>query len=147
MKVVATPNLIDAGILWSGVIFGSAIMGPNVTRTGSCMISSPITIFSDFPHMHRTGTMITLDVERSGSSTFTNLVDIPQWSFDDQPNSLIDPSQQQINPGDTLRTTCWWDTMGRSINYGEASSDEMCFNFIYHYPLMSNQYACVSVTL
>jgi cytochrome c5 len=146
MVVVDTPNLIDAGILWSGVIFGTAISGPNVSKTGVCSIGSPITVFSDFPHMHRTGTHITLDVQRAGSGTWTNLVDVSPWSFDDQPNSPIPQAEQMINRNDQLRTTCWWDTMGRSISYGEASNDEMCFNFIYHYPLMSNQYACVTPT-
>jgi hypothetical protein len=143
MTLTNEPNLIDAGILWSGLIFLSPINGSNVSKTYTCSLGAPITIFSDFPHMHQTGLRITLDVLPSGQSNWTNLVDVSPWSFFDQPNIDIPPAAQQLQSGDQLRTTCWWDTQGRTINYGEASSDEMCFNFIYHYPLMSNQFGCV----
>lgn len=141
------PGLTEAGMLWSGVSWVNAINGANVDRVGTCTINSPITIFSAFPHMHKLGTRITLEVQRANSATWNTLVDIDPWSFNDQPNILIDPAEQQINAGDKLRTHCWWNTNGNAINFGEASDDEMCFNFIYHYPLMSNQYRCWSIAL
>lgn len=140
-------GLINAGMLWSGVSWLNAINGANVDHVGTCTINSAITIFSAFPHMHMTGTRITLEVQRMGNQNWTTLVDIDPWSFNDQPNIAIDPAEQMIMPGDKLRTHCWWDTGGRGINFGEASNDEMCFNFIYHYPLMSNAYACWDVAL
>lgn len=140
-------GLIDAGMLWSGVSWIQAINGPNVDKVGTCTINTPITIFSAFPHMHQLGTKITLEVQRAGDPNWTTLVDIDPWSFNDQPNILIDPAEQMIMPGDKLRTHCWWNTGGRNVPFGEASQDEMCFNFIYHYPLMSNQYQCWSISL
>ncbi len=140
-------GLTEAGMLWSGVSWFNAINGANVDHVGTCTINTPITIFSAFPHMHRLGTRITLEVQRANTATWTTLVDIDPWSFNDQPNIVIDPAEQQINPGDKLRTHCWWNTNGQSISFGEASHDEMCFNFIYHYPLMSNQYSCWSIAL
>ena len=66
------------------------------------------------------------------------------WSFHDQPNVAVPLPLQQVQPGDKLKTTCWWNTQGRGINFGEASQDEMCFNFINHYPLIPNaNLACV----
>jgi hypothetical protein len=74
------------------------------------------------------------------------LTEIPAWDYEDQPNMPIPMAEQQLDVGDQLRTTCWWDTQGRDISFGEETSDEMCFNFIYHYPLVSNPtLACVTL--
>jgi hypothetical protein len=134
-------------MLWSGVSWLQAINGPNVDHEGTCTINTPITIFSAFPHMHRLGIRITLELRRMGDPNWTTLVDIDPWSFNDQPNIVIDPQHQMIMPGDQLRTHCWWNTNGNNVSFGEASSDEMCFNFIYHYPLLSNQYLCWDIAL
>jgi hypothetical protein len=148
-RVVTTdaPGLVDAGMLWSGVSWLQAINGANVDKVGTCTINTPITIFSAFPHMHQLGTKITLEVRRMGQPGWTTLVDIDPWSFNDQPNIPIDPAEQMINPGDELRTHCWWNTQGNNVPFGEASDDEMCFNFIYHYPLLSNAYTCWELSL
>jgi hypothetical protein len=39
---------------------------------------------------------------------------------------------QVMEPGDTLITTCTYDSSGRTntTRFGYASSDEMCFNFM-----------------
>jgi hypothetical protein len=137
------PNLEPAGMLWSGVIWQQALDGNNVSKTHTCTLNSDLTIFSVFPHMHKTGTQITLELQRAGTTDWVPLVDISGWNFEDQPNVAIAEENQQLRSGDKLRTKCWWNTMGRSIPFGEASDDEMCFNFIYHYPQISFQLACV----
>jgi hypothetical protein len=143
MLLTDEQGLTPAGIVWAGVIWSTALNGSNVSREHTCRIQSPVTMFTVFPHMHKAGTRITLEVQRSGQSTWTTLVDISGWSFEDQPNVPIDPAEQSFMPGDRLRTKCWWDTNGQSINFGEASDDEMCFNFVYHYPKLGFEYACV----
>jgi hypothetical protein len=137
-------GLLDAGMLWSGYIFLAPLNGSMASRSGSCRLNSSFTMFSDFPHMHQLGSRITLDVKRAGQSTWTTLAVVDPWGFQDQPNVAIDPGQQQFSPGDTLRTTCVWDTQGQSVSFGEASSDEMCFNFVYHYPVLADQHACIT---
>lgn len=145
IRVVLTDEvgLTPAGILWSGVIWSSSINGSNVSRTHTCNINEPVTMFTVFPHMHQVGKRITMEVQRAGQSNWTTLVDVSGWSFEDQPNVPIDPAEQTFMPGDKVRTTCWWDTQGQSVSFGEASDDEMCFNFIYHYPKIDFEFACV----
>ena len=145
MVLTDEPDLTPAGMLWSGVMWGGSLNGTNVTRQGECTLSSDITMFAVFPHRHQVGTRITLELRRAGESSYTNIVDITGWSFTDQPNIPVPPQYQQLRRGDRLRTTCWWNTGGRSVRFGEASDDEMCFNFIYHYPKIGSQFACVSL--
>jgi hypothetical protein len=142
------PGLIEAGVLWHGLAWLNPINGANVSRTWTCRINNPITIFTVFPHMHRTGTRITLELQRSGQSSWEMVAEVPAWSFEDQPNITVPLPMQQIQTGDRLRTTCWWNTMGRGIPWGEASDDEMCFNFVFHHPLMNNaNTACLGGSL
>lgn len=148
MRVLLTDQagLTPAGILWSGVIWGSSINGSNVSRTHTCDINQAVTMFTVFPHMHQVGKRITMEVQRAGQSGWTTLVDVSGWSFEDQPNVPIPPAEQTFMPGDKVRTTCWWDTQGQSVGFGEASDDEMCFNFIYHYPKIGFEFACVGLS-
>jgi hypothetical protein len=143
MVLTDETGLEPAGVVWAGVVWASSINGSSVTRTNTCELNEAVTMFTVFPHMHRLGTRITLEVQRGGSGPWATLVDISGWSFEDQPNVPIAATEQAMMPGDRLRTTCWWDTQGQSVNFGEASSDEMCFNFIYHYPKINFDYACV----
>ncbi len=145
MRIILTdePDLTPAGVVWAGVIWSSNLNGSNVSRGNTCTLNQAVTMFSVFPHMHRLGSRITLEVQRSGQSNWTSLVDISGWSFEDQPNVAIPPGEQMFMPGDKLRTTCWWNTQGQSVGFGEASSDEMCFNFVYHYPKINFDFACV----
>jgi hypothetical protein len=138
------PGVEEAAMLWAGAVWNDPIQGASVTRTGTCRVRTPFTIFTVFPHMHQLGSAIQLELKRAGSSSWVKLVDIVGWSFADQPNIAIPPEHQALQPGDELRTTCTWNTGGRAVAFGEASRDEMCFNFVYHYPKLSTPYACVS---
>lgn len=140
-------DLTPAGMLWSGYVWNNDLDGPNESRQGTCTITQDLTMFAVFPHMHKFGTRITLEVQRAGESNWTSLVDIPGWSFEDQPNIAIPESEQMFGNGDRLRTTCYWNTQGQSVPFGEASDDEMCFNFVYHYPKVSFDFACVDYGL
>ncbi len=138
------PGLLESGVVWAGLAWGTALNGPNATRTWTCTVRRAFTMYEVFPHMHQTGTRITLELQRSGQPGWDMVSEVPVWSFHDQPNVHVPLPLQQVQPGDKLKTTCWWDTQGRGINFGEASQDEMCFNFINHYPLIPNaNLACV----
>ena len=131
-------GLTEAGIMWAGGAWLSPINGSNVRRRGTCRVRDPVTIFANFPHMHELGIRIMLELKRQGTNNWVNINEVPAWDFEDQPRLPIEAVHQQLMPGDELRTTCWWNTQGRSVSFGEATDDEMCFNFIYHYPLVSN---------
>lgn len=136
-------NLEEAGMLWCGRVWQGSLNGPNETQQHTWNVSQNMTIFSVFPHLHQTGTRIQLELQRSGTQEWVSLVDIPAWDFNDQPNISIPAENQQIRQGDKLRSTCAYNTQGQNISWGEASNDEMCFNFVYHYPVIGFEYACV----
>lgn len=136
--MTAQAGLQEAAVLWAGGAWQGGISGNNVRRRGERTMNRPFTMFSVFPHMHKLGTRITLELRRQGQSNWEMVGEVPAWSFDDQPKIEIPFQFQSVRSGDTLRTTCWWDTMGRSVGFGEASDDEMCFNFINHYPKLNN---------
>lgn len=143
MYFSAEECLAPAAMLWGGVIWGEPINGL-VTLVSTCDIDREINLFSVFPHMHEWGQSISLEVRRGGKGSWTTLFNLPSWSADDQPNVPIDPKEQRLLPGDQLRTSCQFNTEGRSIAFGEAATDEMCLNFMYVYPEHPMQYMCVT---
>ncbi len=136
-------NLEEAGMLWCGNIWQGPMNGPAEVKNHTWNVSQDMTIFAVFPHLHQTGTQISLELQRSGSTDWISLVDIPAWDFNDQPNITIPPEHQEIRSGDKLRTRCEYNTQGQNVSWGEGSADEMCFNFVYHYPRINFEYACV----
>ncbi|MFO0723014.1 MAG: hypothetical protein U1E65_04455 [Myxococcota bacterium] len=146
LVITDEPNLQESGTLWAGFGWLNNINGSNVRLAYTCTVQRAFTMFEIFPHMHQTGTRITLELQRAHTSNWDMVAEVPVWSFHDQPNVRVPMALQQVQPGDKLKTTCWWDTMGRGISWGEASQDEMCFNFINHYPLIPNaNLACVGL--
>ncbi|MBI4819387.1 MAG: hypothetical protein HY791_24160 [Deltaproteobacteria bacterium] len=140
------PSLTEAGVLWHGTSWLTPLHGSSVSKRWMCQVRRDFSIYEIFPHMHQSGLRILLELQRDGDSTWNVVSDIPTWSFDDQPNVLVPAAYRELHPGDRLRTTCWWDTMGRSVSFGEASDDEMCFHFITHAPIIPNpNTACVGV--
>ena len=127
-----------ASTLWSGVIWSNPLNGYEF-REGSCIIRQRTTIFAAFPHLHVYGLRIISDVRRAGTQTWVPVAVLDPWHFEDQPILDIDPANQVLNPGDELRTRCWWDTRGETVWQGEGSEDEMCFTTFYHYPVHPNR--------
>lgn len=127
-----------AGTLWNGVIWNGPLNGDNETRTGSCIITEPFSIFQSFPHMHQYGRRIVSSVRRAGTQNWITVAEISPWNFEDQPIIDVPGGAMQLNPGDELRTQCWWDTEGRTVYQGDGSLDEMCFTTFYVYPALAN---------
>jgi len=138
MVITDAPGLSEAVVLWAGGAWINTISGNNVQRRGTCTVRQAMTMFSIFPHMHRLGLRISLEMQRGGAGPWELVGEVPAWSFDDQPKVPIPMQFQQVVPGDKLRTTCIWDTQGRSVSFGEASDAEMCFNFVMHHPPVNN---------
>ena len=63
----------------------------------------------------------------------TVVTDRPNYSFNSQ---YLEPANFQIKPGDTVTTRCRWDTTGATgyTPWGEDTTQEMCFNFLYVWP-------------
>jgi uncharacterized membrane protein len=134
--------------LWTGVVWSTPLNGPNEVRQGTCTVQQETNLYSSFPHMHTNGTRITSEIRRAGEDWIT-ISEVAAWNFRDQPILPVDPDYQHLNPGDEIRTTCYWDTQGRSIPQGEGSTDEMCFVVFWHYPPLADGTAtnpCVNYT-
>ncbi|MET0593821.1 MAG: hypothetical protein ABW133_14050 [Polyangiaceae bacterium] len=99
---------------------GRVGLGPN----------DPINIFAAWPHMHKLGTRMSTMITRANGA---------QEMLIDQPFNFASQVSYQtpavLNPGDTLLTTCSYDnTTTGSVGFGPATTQEMCYDFLYAYP-------------
>lgn len=104
--------------------------------TGTCTMPSGFPdakIFGLWPHMHQIGTHFKVEVTHGGVTTTP--VD-ENWNFGDQKLWLYTGADEMpVSAGDSVKTTCTYvNNTGADVPYGESSTQEMCFNFIYFYP-------------
>jgi hypothetical protein len=74
-----------------------------------------------------------------------DLSNIPlgSWNFDNQIHYPI--TRREVLPGDTLRTTCYYDNPSpSSVGFGTKTSDEMCYDFITVFPYAAANKHCLS---
>jgi hypothetical protein len=144
-----TPRTNEAGIVTLGPSFFSIPAMANdfaVPATCTTLASdgkTPLMVIGTSPHMHLLGTGFTTQHLRGGAS-MGDLSNIPlgSWSFDDQRHYVISP-RRQVMPGDTLKTTCYYDNPTASpVSFGTRTSDEMCFDFITVYPYAAANKHC-----
>ena len=112
-----------AGLSWVGT---DAISG--TTATGTCTHSSreKIRLIASQPHMHVKGNRMKVDLRRANGQTET-IHDKP-FDFDYQRSYI---HNLDINPGDRMTTTCYYDSNAR---FGKGTKDEMCYYFSIHWP-------------
>jgi hypothetical protein len=92
--------------------------------------SDPIHIFAAWPHMHKLGTRMSTIINRAGGAQEV-LLDKP-FNFASQ---VSYPTPAVLNPGDTLLTTCYYEnTTAGAVGFGPATTQEMCYDFLYAYP-------------
>lgn len=83
------------------------------------------------PHMHRLGVHAHLDLKR-GSDPMQVIYDAP-YNFEEQ--TLKPLNDVVVKTGDVLTTTCTYENdTNRDIVWGDATEDEMCFNWMRYYP-------------
>ena len=88
-------------------------------------VGLPIKIWGLMPHMHTRGKHINL------SSDSECLVDVPDWDFHWQ-TQYFRPQPYSMGPTDHVKMSCTWDNPDdRNVTWGEGTSDEMCFAFVY----------------
>ncbi len=148
IDVLVTPNLREfpAAIFSQGDIATISIPPgqsdyEHVAECGSvfteALIDEPIHVFSSFLHAHEIGAGIRTDVIRDGQMV-GQVADEDLFDFNQQ---KFVPADIDIMPGVTLRTTCRYDSTGRSnTTQGGADSDEeMCIDFMMYYPKVQGQ--------
>lgn len=135
----------DAGIMELGLIYSDAnSIPPNQkawAMNGYCpsqctqhLPKEGINIFASQMHAHLTGRKLFTSQYRAGVKIGEVNRDehySPHWQHLQQLRPVV-----RVMPGDTLMTTCVYDTRRRSkVTFGGYGiTDEMCVNYIYYYP-------------
>jgi len=99
--------------------------------TGSCVAKERSRIFWMAPHMHQRGKHMKIEVLRANGMRET-ILDQP-FSFLEQ--TALYKEELWVEKGETLQTTCTWDTSGGKIIFGHSSASEMCFAYVLAYPM------------
>ena len=97
---------------------------------GQCVAKKRAQILWTVPHMHARGKHAKVEILRKNGST--QLIHDAPFDYHEQTTYLYD--ELWIDPGETIRTTCTWDTE-RKIVFGFGSNDEMCYLFTLATPV------------
>jgi hypothetical protein len=97
----------------------------------SCTADADAQVFAALPHMHETGETLSHIVTR-GDGSKESLVELSGWSFHQQQAYSVG---MEIKAGDKLDLRCgYYNPTSRRISGGTATTDEMCFDFLYITP-------------
>ena len=89
-----------------------------------CTLSDPVELVAVFPHMHRLGKKIQVEVGKSTDSMKMLYARNP-YDFDDQ---HMEKTHISLQADDVLRVTCdYMNTGDKTVTFGESTNDEMCF--------------------
>jgi hypothetical protein len=82
--------------------------------------------------MHEIGLRITNEQIRDDEVIRSGNVEY--WEFTQNGNAAVQQEPFTVKPGDSFRTTCYFEDADGSRSFGLASSQEMCMGFLYYYP-------------
>ena len=125
---------------WTG--FGAPVpaLRPHMadaSRT-SCVVKRAVHVVVAWPHMHRIGTSIGIDVVHAGANEA--LLEISPWSFDRQPIHAI---SRDLAAGDTVTLRCAWNNIGDAyVLPGPLTTNEMCTAGIVAWPAPADWLEC-----
>lgn len=117
------------------------------SETSTSLLPWDIHVFASFPHMHLLGRQIWTDHLRGGQKIGV-LGEGLNFDFNLQKTILED---ETIKAGDRLETHCVYDSTSCQIGsfqtnacmetttFGEGTTDEMCFNFLFYWPALPGQ--------
>jgi hypothetical protein len=134
------PRTHTAGVLTLGSVAIDIPPGAEDHEvTGTCSPLSTLFwpemhLLAASPHMHELGRAMKSEVRHLDGTTET-LVDVPVFDFHGQGSYPVEP-EIVVKPGDSITTTCTYDNPGdQHVLFGEGTDDEMCFNFVFGYPI------------
>jgi dopamine beta-monooxygenase len=101
---------------------------------GSCssLASQEVTVLREYLHMHETGLRITNEQIRDGEVVRKGNID--HWDFHQNGDAAVQQDEFVVKPGDSFRTTCYYEDSTGAKTFGIGSSEEMCMAFLYYYP-------------
>lgn len=106
-----------------------------VTATSELSLPLPVRVKvrGVFPHMHRLGRKLKLELNRA--ERWQCAVNVPSWDFNWQRFYFYEAPLAAV-PGDVIRLSCTYDTSSRTspVRWGEGTDDEMCLVGLYVTP-------------
>jgi hypothetical protein len=128
------PN--DADVMAFGGL--DITLPPHATTEITCDykldMADNVHIFASLPHMHRLGKAISTYVVSGGQNV--KVVDQPAFDFNAQ---VSYSTSAQMTSSDIARTRCVFNNdTDHTVEYGENTRDEMCFNFAFYYPRVTS---------
>jgi len=150
VKVALTTKLRqnNAGVLAVGTASGAPLppsqsakpFQVTCPRLVTYTFTGALSVFSSALHMHQVGkqawsTKYAYASPYSSTPSSKVVYDYREfWNFAFQTYS---PVSLTISPGDQINMHCVYDTSKRTspVYFGPTSSDEMCFDFLFYYPL------------
>ena len=95
----------------------------------TCTVNGNWKLLGVAPHMHQHATKFNSNIQAASGNAC--LMNIPHWDFGWQGGYFLQ-APVTLKAGDKITTTCTYDnTTGAQIKFGEATTDEMCFGFLY----------------
>jgi hypothetical protein len=96
-----------------------------------------VKVFNASPHMHTRGASMISEKLAGGKGAPATIHDTPAFDFGNQANY---PADSTLTQGDVVRTRCGFKNMSdQTIGFGEATDEEMCFNFLSYYPAIADK--------
>jgi hypothetical protein len=114
---------------------------PHVESGGCNSLNRSFSIVALWPHMHQYATHQKVEFIHDGVPT--TVLD-EAYSFSDQGNYPQTPNLE-FQSGDGINVTCTYVNPGpSSVEWGDSSTEEMCFVGIYRYPAGGTLFDCIN---
>jgi hypothetical protein len=119
-----------AYVVWAGTpLFTIPANTTGYAVNSTCTVNGDWKLLGVAPHMHQHATKFKADIAAASGNAC--LMNIPRWDFGWQGGYFLQ-QPVQLAVGDKISTTCTYDNDTASqIKFGEATTDEMCFGFLY----------------
>jgi hypothetical protein len=125
-----SPTPEKAYVVWSGTpLFTIPANTKGYQVKSTCTVNGTWKLLGIAPHMHQRAVKFNSDLQVGAGPQC--LMNIPRWDFGWQGGYFL-KTPQMLSAGDKIFTTCTYDNpTGQQIGFGEATTEEMCFGFLY----------------
>jgi len=109
-------------------LFGSTVLqlppGASLSVQNTCETRQDLHVYALFPHMHKSGRKMELEVGKADGS-FETIYQRNPFDYDDQ---YMDSFTHTIPAGSRVRVRCSYENpTDQLVGFGEGAQDEMCF--------------------
>ncbi|KAL3915379.1 MAG: hypothetical protein SGILL_005685 [Bacillariaceae sp.] len=101
----------------------------------SALAGQEVTVLREYLHMHEVGLRMTNEQIRDGEVLRSANVEF--WEFAQNGNAVVQQDSFTVMPGDSFRTSCYYEDQQGDRTFGLASAEEMCMAFLYYHPRVS----------